>query len=197
MNLARLVLFATCVAVMPLAKAQAPAAGRLLVSNPSLEDPEFSESVLLILVHEDNGTAAIFINRPTWVDPAEAFPEVEGIDGYDDALYRGGPVAPAELLTLIEQTGPPPSGVLPVVDGVYFSPSAAVLGELDLAAPDAPRVRVFAGRAEGGPGQLAREIAAGNWRVVRADPDDLFTRDPTSLWDRMPLVSDGVTAFVR
>lgn len=191
-----LLLLAT-ISVAPGVSAQAPAAGRLLVANPSLDDPNFSESVLLILVHEDNGTAAIFLNRPTWVDPVEAFPEIAELAAYHDALYLGGPIAPAELLLLFEQDGPPPPGVLPIADGVYFSPNAALLAEMDLASPDAPRARIYAGRAEWGPGQLARELAAGRWRVVTADSDDLFAEDPASLWRRMPLAGDGVTAALR
>lgn len=196
MNFVRTFLFVTLIAAAPGAMSQGPAAGRLLVSNPGVNDPYFSESVLLILIHEDNGTAAILLNRQTWVDPLEAFPGAEGLERYDDALYLGGPVAPAEPLVLFEQAGTPPAGVLPVAEGVYFSPNFALLTELDLEAPDAPRVRVFAGRAEWGPGQLAREIASGSWRVVRADPDDLFAQDPASMWRRMPLTGDGVTAFL-
>jgi putative transcriptional regulator len=83
------------------------------------------------------------------------------------------------------------------MEGVYFSPNPELLDEIGLAAGDAPRVRVFAGRAEWGPGQLAREIGAGNWRVVNGDADDLFAEDPASLWRRMPLAGDGVTASLR
>jgi putative transcriptional regulator len=56
---------------------------------------------------------------------------------------------------------------------------------------------VYAGRAEWGPGQLAQEIAAGDWRLVSARPEDVFSEDPQNLWHRMPLVSDGVTASLN
>jgi putative transcriptional regulator len=197
MNLVRTLLLLALVAAAPGAMSQQPAAGRLLVSNPALNDPDFSQTVLLILIHEDSGTAAIFLNRPTWVEPAEAFPEVEALGSYDGELYRGGPVAPAELLLLFEHEGAPPAGVLPILDGVYFSPNPDLLDEMDLDASDAPRARLFAGRAEWGPSQLAREIADGRWRVVDADADDLFAEDATGLWQRMPLAGDGVTAFLR
>lgn len=197
MNVVRTLLFVTLVAAASNAVSQTPEAGRLLVSNPGLNDSNFSETVMLILVHEENGTAAIFLNRPTWIDPHEAFPEIETLAEYDGALFRGGPVAPAELLLLFEHEGAPPAGVLPVLDGVYFSPNPGFLGEIESTAPDAPRVRLFAGRAEWGPGQLAREIASGSWRVVRADADDLFAEDTTTLWQRMPLAGDGVTAFLE
>jgi putative transcriptional regulator len=197
MDLVRTLLLVTLVAAAPGAMSQAPEAGRLLVSNPGLRDPNFSETVLLILLHEDNGTAAIFLNRPTWIDPQEAFPEIDTLADYEGALFRGGPVAPAELLLLFEHAGAPPPGVLPVLDGIYFSPNPELLGDIDSTSPDAPRVRLFAGRAEWGPGQLAREIAAGRWRVVGADADDLFAGDTSNLWQRIPLAGDGVTAFLN
>jgi putative transcriptional regulator len=71
------------------------------------------------------------------------------------------------------------------------------LSAIDFAAQGSPRVRVYAGRAEWGPGQLADEIADGDWRLDSARPEDVFADDPESLWQRMPLVSDGVTASLN
>lgn len=180
------------------AHSQGPAVGRVLVANASIENPDFAESVLMIVFHDANiGTAGIFLNRPTWVDPGEVFPDVGGFAGYDGALYLGGPVAPTDLWTLLELGDRPLEGVQPIAGPLYVSLDPEVLDAIDFAAPDRPRVRVYAGRIEWGPGQLAEEIAAGDWRVVSAQPEDVFADDPQGLWQRMPLVSDGVTASLN
>jgi len=180
------------------AYAQAPAAGRLLVSSPTLDDVNFSESVLLLLIHEVNsGSAGILLNRPTWVDPVESFPEIDVFEAYDDALYLVGPVAPTELVALLEFDGLPPEGVRPILDTVYFSTNPEILSEIDFSAADRPRVRVYAGRAEWGPGQLAEEIAHGRWRVLRAEPEHVFAEDAAGLWQHMPLTGDAVTASLE
>jgi len=180
------------------ANAQAPAAGRLLVSSPALDDSSFSESVLLLLIHEaNNGSAGILLNRPTWVDPVEVFPEIDVFEAYDGALYVGGPVAPTELLTLLEFDGSPIDGTRRILGTVSFTTDPAILSEIDFSALDRPRVRVYAGRAEWGPGQLAEEIARGRWRVLQAEPEHIFAEDPANLWQRLPLTGDAVTASLE
>jgi putative transcriptional regulator len=176
------------------AQAPAPAPGRLLVANPDVEDPNFSHSVLLILLDQDGGSAAVFLNRPTWVNPAEAFPEIDALERYDGALFLGGPVGAAELLTLVESDRAPPGNALPVGAGVFFSPNPSLLDGVDFSAPGHPRVRVYAGHAEWGPGQLAAEIAAGRWRLLGADAANVFTENPDGLWDKLMLAGDGISA---
>lgn len=174
-----------------------PATGRLLVATSDVTDPNFSESVLLILVYQDGGAAAVFLNRPTWVDPAEAFPEISALKSYDGALYLGGPVGATELLTLSELASQPPDQAVPIGGGVFFSPSPGILSRIDFTAAQHPRVRVYAGHAEWGPGQLDAEIAAGRWRLLDASPDQIFATDPVRLWQRLTLTSGGVSASLN
>jgi putative transcriptional regulator len=44
-------------------------------------------------------------------------------------------------------------------------------------------VRLFAGYAGWGGGQLEGEIDEGTWFVVDADPGDALTPDPDTLWE--------------
>ena len=44
---------------------------------------------------------------------------------------------------------------------------------------------MFAGYAAWGPGQLDGELSVDGWYVVDAEPDDLLTDDPDSLWRRV------------
>ena len=46
-------------------------------------------------------------------------------------------------------------------------------------------MRIFAGYAGWGSGQLEGEIADGAWYVVESEPDDVFNLDPTGLWRRV------------
>lgn len=178
--------------------AQQSLVGSVIVSNPSVADSNFSESVLLIIFHDnDIGTAGVLLNRPTWVDPTEVFPEIDAWDAYDDRLYLGGPVAPTDLWTLIESDAATLEGTQPVAGRIHVGLDPEILNRIDFTAEQRPAVRVYAGRAEWGPGQLADEIAAGSWRLLSARPEDVFADDPENLWERMPLTSDGVTASLR
>ncbi len=46
-------------------------------------------------------------------------------------------------------------------------------------------LRIFAGHAGWGGGQLEEEIDEGAWYVVPSEPDDVFTADPETLWTRV------------
>jgi putative transcriptional regulator len=58
------------------------------------------------------------------------------------------------------------------------------------------RVRIFAGYAGWGSGQLEGEIAAGAWWVVDAQPDDVFSEAPEGLWVRVLRRQKGSLALV-
>ncbi|HEY8545260.1 MAG TPA: YqgE/AlgH family protein [Acidimicrobiales bacterium] len=150
--------------------------GRLLVATPTLADPNFSHTVVLILDHDEEGSLGVVLNRPTPVELVTVLPEWHGLAASPGRVFVGGPVQPDGVLALAEGSGP--SDELTVVrDGV---------GVLDLQADPSQllvsRVRVFAGYAGWGAGQIQAEIARGDWFVVDATPDDVFSDDPESLW---------------
>ena len=43
----------------------APETGRLLVATTDLVDPNFAQSVVLLLDHDEDGTLGVILNRPT------------------------------------------------------------------------------------------------------------------------------------
>jgi putative transcriptional regulator len=76
------------------------------------------------------------------------------------------------------------------------------LGTLDLEqdpddlAPGVEAIRVFAGYAGWGPGQLEGEIDAGAWFVLAAEPGDVMSDDPEQLWKRVLRRQGGKLALV-
>jgi len=57
-------------------------------------------------------------------------------------------------------------------------------------------IRVFAGYAGWGPGQLDEELAAGGWFVVDASADDAFDSEPDKLWSRVLSRAGGELAVI-
>jgi putative transcriptional regulator len=179
------------------AMAQALEAGQLLIANPSLADPNFGKTVLLLFRHEDDGSLAVALNRPTWVDPAEAFPEIESLTTYREKLFFGGPIGIAQLLAVFESSQITPTNALRVIDSIYVSPDLTLLDQIDLTSTNGPRVRIFAGHAEWAPGQLEQEVAAGNWRVLPAEAAMIFSPAAADLWDQLPRLGNSATAALR
>lgn len=161
-------------------------AGRLLVAAPSLQDPNFSHAVVLVLDHGDEGALGVILNRPSEVAVTALLPEWAARAVAPAVVFVGGPVQTDALIGLGRST-PVDGGGRQVLPG---------LGPLDLASAPAEqpggvdRVRLFAGYAGWTAGQLEQEIAAGGWFVVEGAADDAFTGAPEDLW-RAVLVRQG------
>jgi putative transcriptional regulator len=187
-----LVLLALLLAT-PAARAQGPAAGVVLVSRPALDDPNFTESVLLLIYHDSNGSLGILLNRPTNLRPSRVFPDVEALADYPDTVFFGGPLEPSQVLVALRD--PPPGTVDgdPVIDDVYITADASVVERLG-ARLGADRMRLYAGHAAWGPGQLQGEIDAGDWSLMPGHVDLVFATEPLELWRATATRTDALIA---
>jgi putative transcriptional regulator len=153
--------------------------GMLLLGSPSLIDPNFRRSVVLVGEHgEDEGALGVILNRPTGVTVADAAPALAPLVPVDELVYAGGPVQPESVLVLAQVDDPDAVDGF-VVGDVGFLRGDADMGEL---APMTRRARVFAGYAGWSPGQLDAEVESDDWIVVPARPDDVFATDDVDLW---------------
>jgi putative transcriptional regulator len=154
--------------------------GRLLVATPTLGDPNFDRTVVLVLEHTDEGAVGVVLNRPSDTDLIEAGADWGGWDLFAASpavVFVGGPVSRNAVICLGHASDT-------AVDG--YQPLLPPLGLLDLAGPPPDKgveaIRFFAGYAGWGEGQLESEIAEGAWFVVDALPQDALTADPEELW---------------
>jgi putative transcriptional regulator len=174
--------------------------GRLLVATPMLGDPNFRRTVVLVVEHEsDQGTLGVVLNRPTKVPVGQVLEPWTDLATSPSVVFSGGPVAPNSALALALVPGTDePVGWHPL-DG---TPAMSRLGLVDLDAPPgliAPavaRLRVYAGYAGWGEGQLKAEIEEGAWYVVSAEPDDAFCAEPERLWPAVLRRQGGELAWV-
>jgi len=118
------------------------------------------------------------LNRPSEVTVDEAVPPLAELVSPAELVHVGGPVQQQAIVVLGEFEDPSQAAVV-VVGSVGFLP-----GEVDDAASlgGLGRVRVFAGYAGWGAGQLEGELAESSWIVVEAEPDDVFADEPDDLW---------------
>ncbi len=176
--------------------AQDPAAGRLLVASPTLLDPNFVRTVVLLLEHEEAGTLGVVLNRPTTVPVASVLPG--WADTVDDppVLFDGGPVSGDSALAVA--CVPEAGGEDPVGFRRLFGPTGMVDLDtpLEVLAPAMTRMRIFAGYAGWGGGQLDAELAEGSWYVVQAETADIFAESPADLWSHVLRRQRGPLAWV-
>ncbi len=150
--------------------------GSLLVSSPSLHDPNFRKTVVLIAHHDDEGAMGLVLSRPSEVAAAEALPALEGLPGAGDPIFVGGPVQPEAFMGVAEFDDVDEAAA-PIFGAVGFLPAEVEPDELSIR-----RFRLFAGYAGWGAGQLEAELEEPAWIVVAAEADDAFANDPDELW---------------
>ena len=154
--------------------------GRLLVAAPSLEDPNFHRAVLLVIDHDEEGAIGVILNRASGVPVGETIEGWGSLAAEPAVVFGGGPVEPTAVVALGRAA----------VEGGHDVLTARLsrirLVDLDqdpvLASVDLQDVRIFAGYAGWGPGQLEGEVTQGAWYPVEAEDGDIFTADPHGLW---------------
>ncbi len=151
-------------------------AGYFLVASRYLRDPNFVQSVVLMIHHDREGAMGVVINRPSDKTVREVW-EMIGNDPCerDDLIYVGGPV-PGPLVALHSVEAMSDHEVLP---GLYVSTHRDAL-DLIVRKNDI-RLRLCSGNAGWGSGQLEGELEAGGWLFTRATVDDVFA-DDESIW---------------
>ncbi len=163
--------------------------GKLLVARPEWYDPNFFHTVTLLLEHSaEEGAFGVVLNRPTDRVLSALFPRWHEELVSPRVLFSGGPVHSDGLVALARPTTEP-------------GPLVLGLDSIDLATdpPDEPRqtagIRIFAGAAGWGAGQLEAELASDSWWVVDAELGDVFWPQPAELWTRVLLRASGQARF--
>lgn len=173
------------VAVWPLPVAAqgrlAPARGMLLVAGEGIADPRFQESVILLVRYDAEGVVGVILNRPTKLTLGKAFPGMVAIEKRDTPLYYGGPVDQRLLLVLL-QSEMPPQDSTPVADRLHLTGLPQIADRLDSSAGKGEKFMVFLGYAGWSAGQLAGEIARGDWYLVPFNETAVFSEKPENLW---------------
>lgn len=165
--------------------------GQLLIAAPNLLDPNFARTVVLVAEHTEEGAMGLVLNRASETTVAEAVPELESLAG-DDVVHVGGPVAPQSVVIVGEFEDPEDAGLI-VCDDVGLPAADADLDGLPYVTR---RVRVFAGHAGWGPGQLDAELERDDWILETARPEEIFTSDPERLWSTVLERKGGQFALV-
>jgi putative transcriptional regulator len=167
-----------------------PLTAILITAQAPVRDPYFGDSVALVLNNLGPAPVGVVINRPTALTVAHLFPELKHLAQLHDRVYFGGPVDFGSVWFLFRAARQPEHAVR-ACNGVYLSASRELL--LQLLARDKPMdgLRIFAGHAGWAPGQLEAEIARGDWKLSRAEPEVIFSGKPERPWPAPESPKDG------
>ncbi len=172
--------------VLNVASLQAYSAGKgmFLVAKDQILDPRFRDRVILLIQHDNQGSAGLVVNRASRLPLKSVLSQESQLSEKDKTLSYGGPVEPNTLLALVKVRNHPPEPADIVMDKVYITG----VGILD-GWPDYQRevvdFRAFVGYTGWAPGQLNAEMERGDWDVLPADEDNIFSARDESLWESL------------
>jgi putative transcriptional regulator len=159
-----------------------PLTAILIVARAELPDPNFRDSVVLVMNNLGPAPAGVIINRPTKVDVSHLFPDLERLAKLHDKVYFGGPVDFGTVWFLFRADAPPSEHAVQAFDSIYLSADPELL--LKLLGRDRPMdgLRIFVGHSGWGPGQLQAEMARGDWTIKPAEADAIFKGKSEHPW---------------
>jgi putative transcriptional regulator len=170
----------------PIAPGSTSLTGQLLIATPSMADPRFVHTVILMVRHDRNGAVGLVINRPLGERSLKELLQALGDKDAADAegnvpVFSGGPVQP-ELGFVIHSADYHRAGTLVIDSRVAMTSSREILR--DIAAKQGPAHSLVAfGYAGWAPGQLDGEMALRAWFTAADDTRLVFEEDRDKVYD--------------
>ncbi len=164
---------------------RASLAGQLRIASPSLGDPRFYHTVILMVRHDKNGALGIVINRPVAERPLasllDALGEKDaGVEG-SVRIFAGGPVQP-DIGFVVHSADYRRADTVDIDGHVAMTSSREILR--DIGRKQGPKKSLVAfGYAGWGPGQLDGEMTLRAWFTAAEDAALIFDADRDKVWD--------------
>jgi putative transcriptional regulator len=157
---------------------QLPEKGKVMLSEPFLQDSLFQRSVVLLAENTEKGAMGFILNKPVGYkinELVQEFPE------FDSPVYFGGPVD-SNSLFFIHTVPHLIESAFEIADGIHYGGNYEKLTQMasiGLIQPD--QVRFFAGYSGWDSGQLNFEMEEDSWLVFDR-PEKLLLMQPENLW---------------
>ena len=160
-----------------------PPNGLFLVAKPTLTDPNFARTVVLVTQTEDGSTVGVIVNRPSMLGLSQFLSGEFETQNYRDPIFLGGPVMHQAIVAVYRSETPPVAAAFHVLKNLYLTMHADNL-KLMLGTPGA-RYRLYAGFSGWAPRQLQSEFTQDGWYVLPADEATVFRKTTDGMWEEL------------
>jgi len=169
------------------------AAGKFLVASRKLLDPNFVESVVLLVDYQEDGVVGLVVNRRTGIPVSRALTVAEA-RRRPDPVFVGGPVEASAVMALARLKANP-DGAKRVFGDLYLISTKSLLTKTMASPLDASAFHVYLGYAGWTGPQLRHEVDIGGWFIFPGDAALVFDPDPGTLWSRLIVKTDMQVAM--
>ena len=161
-------------------------AGKLLVAAPSMADPRFRQSVVLMVSHTAEGALGLIVNKPMGeLDTAKLYDRM-GLDHKGPnrqlTVHFGGPVEPQYSFVIHGADFAAPE-TQKVSDKLFVTPESVVIAAMSREVGPAQAIFVV-GYAGWGPSQLEGEMKRDDWVIAPADSSLVLGPNHDGKWQR-------------
>jgi putative transcriptional regulator len=159
------------------------AAGRLLISEPFMPDPNFKRSVILLTEYSEAGAMGFILNHQTEYLLGDILPDAS----YSEIpVYMGGPVA-ENTLHYIHRCPDKIEGGIEIGEGIYwggdFEQIKQLINDYQLTEGE---IKFFTGYSGWTPGQLDDELREDVWMVAnKFEAGSIFSNNESNLWKQV------------
>jgi putative transcriptional regulator len=150
-----------------------------LLAMPGLNDPNFSQSVVYICEHSEEGAMGLVINNQMDIPAKAIFDQLQlrySDDNGDSLIFAGGPVQRDRGFILHRSCGQKWESTVAISDDVSLTASKDILS--DIAIGNGPEKSLITlGYSSWGAGQLEEELVQNSWLTMPADSAIIFNTD--------------------
>ena len=164
--------------------------GKFLISNSTLKEKNFTEAVVFIIEHNQDGAFGLVVNQPEEKEFSSLMPElIQKTETH--RIFSGGPVRPEVLFILYSSARHRYLGE-EIIPDVFLGTTVDLL-EI-LAVGNIPH-HIYHGYAGWSPGQLDAEIEARTWILMPAQKEMIFHNHPEIVWREALFFNGGIYAY--
>lgn len=156
-----------------------PEAGKLLISEPFMIDPNFNHTVVLLTRHDNEGSLGFVLNNQSQFNIDEV---VDDFPPFESTVCLGGPVGVNSLFYL-HTVGDLLPDSMEVIPGLYWGGDFEVLKTLAKRGDIKKDQIIFmVGYSGWEAGQLDQEIKDESWIVTNTSSEEVMSKSGKKMW---------------
>ncbi|MDR2916448.1 MAG: YqgE/AlgH family protein [Tannerella sp.] len=157
-----------------------PEKGKILISEPFLQDAYFQRSVVLLIEHNTNGSMGFVLNKKAGLWVNDFFDGLENVPRIP--IYLGGPVS-SDHLYFIHSLGNIIPDSVQIDDNLYFDGDFESLNYYMMSGqPVDGKIKFFLGYSGWTESQLDGEISQDSWLVSKSSNRNIMLAEGESFW---------------
>jgi putative transcriptional regulator len=159
-----------------------PEKGKILISEPFLQDTFFNRSIVYLTDHNPDGSVGFILNKYIDLKVSDA---ISGFEGWGESLSMGGPVAPDTLHYLHNLGDLIPKSVW-IDENIFWGGDIDIIREMIRSGKiNRTQIRFFLGYSGWSAGQLDRELKENSWVIAKVKPDIIMNNKVGNTWKKV------------